>query len=158
MHFGARDRASLEMHLEAAIQQVWRCNWWPWSNDFSKKHFRPGAMAASEWTRSVRAVRDTSVADYSTPGINTTRRVAYRPPIAVSLFLLALKISPHVPSTLSSRIVRRRWEDMNLPGRKDPRNCADPWNLGKSDWNQKLGQIECVFSLYDKMRWKWNAV
>jgi len=53
----------------------------------SKKHFHPGGMAPSEWMRSVRAVRDTPVADYSAPGVNTTCRVAYRPPIAVSLFL-----------------------------------------------------------------------
>jgi len=53
----------------------------------SKKHFRPGGMAPSEWTRSLRAVRDTPVADYSTPGVNTTRRVAHRPLIAVSPFL-----------------------------------------------------------------------
>jgi len=59
------------------------------------------------------------------------------------------KISPHVPSTLSSR---------SIAGCKDPRNCADPWNLGKSEWDQKLGKIEFVFSLYDKMRWKWDAV
>jgi hypothetical protein len=50
----------------------------------SKKHFRPGGMAASEWTRSVRAVRDTLVADYFTPSVRTTRRVAYWPPIAIS--------------------------------------------------------------------------
>jgi len=59
----------------------------------SKKHFRPGGMAPSEWTRSIRAVRDTPVADYSAPGANTTRRVAYRPPIAVLPFLLALSVS-----------------------------------------------------------------
>jgi len=59
----------------------------------SKKHFRPGGMAPSEWTRSVRAVRDTTVADYSAPGVNTTRHVAYHPPIAVSPFLLALSVS-----------------------------------------------------------------
>ena len=59
----------------------------------SKKHFRPGGMAASEWTRSVRAVRDTPVADYSVPGVNTTRRVAYHPAIAVSPVLLALSVS-----------------------------------------------------------------
>ena len=53
----------------------------------SKKHFRPGGMAPSEWTRSVRAVRDTPVADYSAPGVNTTRHVAHRPPIAVLPFL-----------------------------------------------------------------------
>jgi len=41
---------------------------------------------------------------------------------------------------------------------KDPRNCADPRNLAKSEWDQKLGNIECVFSLYDKMKWKWDAV
>jgi len=33
---------------------------------------------------------------------------------------------------------------------KYPRNCADPRNLAKSEWDQKLGKIECVFSLYDK--------
>ena len=50
-------------------------------------------MAASEWTRSVLAVRDTLVADYFTPGVNTTHRAAYRPSIAVSPFLLALSVS-----------------------------------------------------------------
>jgi len=34
----------------------------------------------------------------------------------------------------------------------------DPRNLAKSEWNQKLEKIECVFSLYDKMRWKSDAV
>ena len=58
----------------------------------SKKHFCPSGMALSEWTRSVRAVRDTPVADYSVPGVNTTHRVAYRPPIAVLPFLLALSV------------------------------------------------------------------
>jgi len=59
----------------------------------SKKHFRPGGIAASEWTRSVRGVRDTPAADRSAPGVNTMRRVAYRPPIAVSPFLLTLSLS-----------------------------------------------------------------
>ena len=59
----------------------------------SKKYFHPGGIALSEWMRSVRAVRDTPVADYSAPSLNTTRRVAYRPPIAVLLFLLALSVS-----------------------------------------------------------------
>ena len=49
-------------------------------------------MAQSEWTCSVRAIRDTTVADYSAPGVNTTRRVAYRPLIAVMPFLLALSV------------------------------------------------------------------
>ena len=44
-------------------------------------------MAPSEWTGSVRAIRDTTLADYSAPGVNTTRHVAHRPLIAVSLFL-----------------------------------------------------------------------
>jgi len=76
--------------------------------------------------------------------------------IRIAMQCDAAKISPRVPSTLSSRSVGR-WEDMILPGREDPRNCVDPRNLGKSEWNQKLGKIECVFSLYDKMRWKRDA-
>jgi len=58
----------------------------------SKKYFRPGRMAPSEWMRSIRAVRDTPVADYSAPGLNTTRRIAYCPPNAVSPVLLALSV------------------------------------------------------------------
>jgi len=153
-------------------------------------------MAVLVWTRSIRAVRDTPVEDYSAPGINTTGRVPYHPPIAVSQFLLALsvsyfkqtlrrcgqlwpdvgmgslcthlhrdcdamgdaaKISPCDPSTSMSRRVGRRWEDMILPGHENPRNCMDP-NLGKSEWDQRLGNVDCVFLLYDKMIWKWDAV
>jgi hypothetical protein len=50
-------------------------------------------MAASEWMRWVRAIRDTLVADYSAPGVNTTHRAARRPPIAFSPFLLTLSVS-----------------------------------------------------------------
>jgi len=49
-------------------------------------------MAPLEWTRSVSAVRDTPVADYSVSSSNTTCRVAYHPPIAVSLFFLVLLV------------------------------------------------------------------
>jgi len=63
------------------------------SQHISKKHLHPGGMAPSEWMRSVRAVRDTPVADYSAPGVDTTHRLAYRPPIAVWPFLLALSVS-----------------------------------------------------------------
>ena len=152
-------------------------------------------MAASEWTHSVRAARDIPVADYSAPGVNTTRRVAYCPPITFSPFLLGLsvsynqqtlwrcgqllpyvrmgslgtrlhrdcnamgdtvKISPRIPSTLSLWSVQIKCEDMILPGCEDPRNCMDPWNLRQSQWDQKLGKIECEFPLYDKRRWKWD--
>jgi hypothetical protein len=162
----------------------------------SEKHFRPGGMAPSEWTGSVRAVRDTPVADYSTPGVNATRVALHialrslfrwffslcRSPnlnkhsgvvancdhtsecvhrvhasIGIAMQCDAAKISPGVPSTLSSRSVGR-WEDMILPGREDLRNCVDLRNLGKNERDQKIGKIECVFSLYDKMRWKWDAV
>jgi len=58
-----------------------------------QKHFCLGGMASSEWMRFIRAVRETTVADSSLPGVDTTRRVAYRPPIAVSPFLLALSVS-----------------------------------------------------------------
>jgi len=45
---------------------------------------------------------------------------------------------------------------MILPGIEDPRNCLDPQHHGLSNWDQKLRMIACVFSLYDKMRWKWD--
>jgi len=66
----------------------------------SKKHFRPGEMAASGWARSVRAVRDTPVADYSAPSVNTTRCVAYCPPIVVSPSLLTLLAVSYFRQTL----------------------------------------------------------
>jgi hypothetical protein len=62
-------------------------------NGISKKYYRPGGMAPSEWTRSISAVGDTPVADYSAPGVNSTHRVPYRPLIAVSPFLPVLSVS-----------------------------------------------------------------
>jgi hypothetical protein len=59
----------------------------------SKKYFRLGGMARSEWTRSVTAVRDTPGAEYAAPGLNTTPRVVYRPLIPVSPFLPTLLVS-----------------------------------------------------------------
>jgi hypothetical protein len=59
----------------------------------SKKYFRPGGMAPSEWTRSVRAVTDTPVADYSVPGVNSMGRVPDRPLIAVSPFFSFCRMS-----------------------------------------------------------------
>jgi hypothetical protein len=59
----------------------------------SKNYCWPGGMAPSEWTRSVRAVRETPVEDYSALGVNLMRRVPYCPLIAVSLFLLVLSVS-----------------------------------------------------------------
>ena len=47
---------------------------------------------------------------------------------------------------------------MIRPGVEDPRNFEDPRNLGQSERDQRLGMIECVFSLYDKMRWKSDDV
>jgi len=61
--------------------------------DIGKKHLSPGRVAPPEWMRSIRGVRDTPVADYTMRGVNTTRRVAYRPPIAVSPCLPALSVS-----------------------------------------------------------------
>jgi len=157
----------------------------------SKNRCGPGRMAASERMHSIRAVRDTQAGNYSAPDVDTTRRVAFGPPIAISPFVLPLsvsyfkqtiwrcgqlwpyvglgslvtrfhrdckamhdtaKISPCVPFTLSSRRARRTWEDMILPRREDP------WSLGKRELHQKLGKIEGVFLLNDKMRWKWDSV
>ena len=50
-------------------------------------------MPLSEWMRSIRNPRDSPEADYSAPGCNTSRRIAYHPPIGVSRFLLALLVS-----------------------------------------------------------------
>ena len=57
----------------------------------SKKPFRPGGIIASNWTRSVRAERDTMVADHTMPAVNTMHGVAYHPPIA---------LFPSLPQTL----------------------------------------------------------
>jgi len=62
-------------------------------NPSAKKHFRLGGMAVSEWTHSIRAVRDTPVAACSGPGFNIMRRIDYRPPSVVLLFLLPLSVS-----------------------------------------------------------------
>jgi len=50
------------------------------------------------------------------------------------------------------------WEDKILPDVDDPCNCLNTLNLGQSEGDQKLGKIECVFSSYDKMGWKWDDV
>jgi len=50
------------------------------------------------------------------------------------------------------------WEDMILPGVENPPRCMDPRNHRQSEWDQKLGNIECVCSLYNKMRCKWDDV
>ena len=44
------------------------------------------------------------------------------------------------------------WDNLILPTVESPRN------LGQSEWEQKWGKIECVFSLYDIIRWKWDDV
>ena len=69
------------------------CDYMPDEVFISKKIFRSGGMAPSEWKRSVRAVRVTPVADYSAPSINTMLRIVYHHPIAVSPFLPVLSVS-----------------------------------------------------------------
>ena len=51
----------------------------------------------------------------------------------------------------SLRSVVRRWEDMILPGREDQRNCVDLRNLGKSKWDQKLGN-----TVYFRCMTRWD--
>ena len=58
-----------------------------------ERHYRLEGMAASEWTCSGRAVIDNPVADYFAPGTNTTRSVAYRPPITVWPLLPTMSVS-----------------------------------------------------------------
>jgi hypothetical protein len=62
-------------------------------NIIRKNRFRSGAMASSEWTCSVRVVRDTPEADYSETGVITMRRIVYCPRIAVSPFRCILSVS-----------------------------------------------------------------
>jgi len=64
----------------------------PAGRDITNKNFRPGQMAPSECMCSVGAVRVTPAAEYSAPGLNTTRRVAYHSLIGVSPFFLALLV------------------------------------------------------------------
>jgi len=100
----------------------------------SKKKFRLGRMDPSEWTRSIRAVRDIPVAADSTPSVNSTRHVAYRPPIMVSPFLLALAVSycqqthwrwgqlwPYIwMGSLGTRL-HREWNGRGDAGKTTPR-------------------------------------
>ena len=51
-------------------------------------------MAPSVWTQSVRAIRDTPVADYSAPGVNTTRRAHSTYAQNAILSLLIIHIIP----------------------------------------------------------------
>jgi len=59
----------------------------------------------------------------------------------------SLSLHAMIKSQPGSRSVGWGWEDMVLPGREDPRNCIDPRNRRKSEWDQKIGKIECVFRL-----------
>jgi len=64
-----------------------------WQSNFSKKRILYGWNCLVEWTRFIRAVLHILLAACSSPSTNTMHCVAYRPPIAVSLFLLALLVS-----------------------------------------------------------------
>jgi len=71
----------------------------------------------------------------------------------------------------ASQSIRIRWEQMIPPRCEDvynwvttsdttrgkgTHNCVDPPHHRQSDWDQKLRKIECVFLLYDQIRWKWD--
>lgn len=75
--------------LGIVVCTVYMC----YPTSISKRYFCPGGMAQLESMRSVRAVGDTPLADSSAPGRNITCRVAYRPLVAVSLFLLTKLVS-----------------------------------------------------------------
>ena len=77
----------------------------------SKYFFHPGGMCLSKWMHSVRALRDTPVAGYSTPGVNSMPRFVYWPSILVSLFLLALLVF-YLKQTLW--LGGRLWPDVGM--------------------------------------------
>jgi hypothetical protein len=54
-----------------------------YSSAVSKEKFHLGGMAPLQWTHSVRATRDTLVADYSAPSINSRHRITYHALIAI---------------------------------------------------------------------------
>ena len=68
-------------------------------------------MAPLERTHSVRVVIATPVVDISAPGLNTARRIAYRPPIHVSPGVLALSVS-YCNGTLWSW--GQLWQDVRM--------------------------------------------
>jgi hypothetical protein len=80
------------LHRHHCDIRSWRCGCVARFN-ISKKLFRLGGLAPWEWTRSVRAVRDTPVAADTAPGVNTTRSIGCHPPITALPFLLALSVS-----------------------------------------------------------------
>jgi len=65
----------------------------PKKSHISNRHFCPGGMAPYPSTRSIRTVRDTPVAHYCAPGVNSTCRLPSRPLIAVLSFLHVLSVS-----------------------------------------------------------------
>jgi len=54
------------------------------------------------------------------------------------------------------RMLARQWDDSAQRSCKCLRNGMVSRNLEKSKWDQNLERIESIFSLYDKMRWKWD--
>jgi hypothetical protein len=84
-------------------------------SNISINHFHPGIMPTSDWTRSVRALRDIPVADFSAPSVNTTRRVVYRPPILLFRYPLAsgLQYNGSRCENLSSQYFYIKLEECN---------------------------------------------
>jgi len=120
----------------------------------SKKHFPLGGMATSDGTRYLRVVRDTPVADYSSRGINTTRRVAYRPPIAVSTFLLTLSFS-YCTQTLWHCGQLWPYIGMGSLGTRLHRNCRCE-NLSLHSFYIKLEERRKKVRRYDTT-WPWGS-
>ena len=52
-----------------------------------------------------------------------------------------------IKSQPGSRSIGWGWEHKILPGRKDPRNCVNPRNCRKLEWDQKMGKIKCSFRI-----------
>jgi len=102
----------------------------------------------STWTRPFRELRDAPL------GARSQRS----PPSTLRHTSCDIQMEFITSSSSGSRSIWIRWEDMMRPATEDPNNCVHLRNLGQSEWGQKLGKIECVFSLYDMMGWKWDDV
>jgi len=99
----------------------------------------------STWIRPMRELRDALL------GGHYCKTMEREPTINTPPHLLR---HPHsIQKTGSgSKSVRISWEDMILPG------VEHRQNLRQSECDQRLGKIECVLSLYNKVRWKWDNV
>jgi len=81
---------------------------------------------------------------------------AESPPSSLRLTSRDIQMGCRRKSRSGLRSVGIGWEDIILPGVEDPMKLHGSTILRTERGRPKVGKIECVFSLYDRMRWKWD--